>query len=82
MTTKKQIDHASNLAMFLLERSGSVLGQWKGRLSAAEQRQVFGRFVGKGTLIVDGATERLVHRIKVCFGHDYEDTVNLAWRDL
>ena len=75
-------DFAASLAAFLLEKKGSVLGSWRGKLTATEQRSLFGRFLGKGTIIINGTEETLIHRIKVCFGLDWEDTASLAWRDL
>lgn len=76
------IDFAANLALFLTERTGSCLGSWKGNLSAAQQRELFGRFLGKGKIIIDGNEERLAHVVKRCFGLDYEVTADLAWREL
>ena len=76
------MDHAASLALFLLEKTGTVLGAWSGRLTAAEQRALFGRFLGKGKLWIDGAAETVEHHVKVCFGLDSECTARLAWRDL
>lgn len=75
-------DRAANLALFLLDRKGSVFARWAGRLSAAEQRALFGRFLGKGTIIIDGAQETLKHSRKVCFGLDFDINHSLAWREL
>lgn len=75
-------DYAANLAAFLVEKTGSVLGRWKGRMSAAEQRELFGRFLGKGQIIIDGERETVCNRVKVCFGHDYDDRNITAWRAL
>ena len=75
-------DAAGSLALFLTERAGSCLASWSGRLTAVEQRQLFGRFLGKGRLVIDGATETLEHHRKVCFGLDSECTAHLRWRDL
>jgi hypothetical protein len=47
---------------------------------ASEQRALFGRFIGKGKIIIAGDTERLAHVAKRCFGLDYEVTVDLPWR--
>ena len=75
-------DHAANLAHFLKTRTGSVYGKWCGTMPAKEQRALMGRFLGKGTLVIDGATEHVRHNRKVCFGTDFETTHNLSWRDL
>lgn len=75
-------DYAANLARFLTERTGPCLGSWKGRMPAAQQRELFGRFLGKGKIIIDGNKERVAHMVKRDFGLDYEVTVDLAWREL
>lgn len=69
-----KFDAAANIAFFLLERTGSVLGQWSGYLSASEQRGLFGAFLGKGKLHIDGELETVEHVVKRCFGLDYETT--------
>jgi hypothetical protein len=76
------MDYAANLAFFLLEKTGSVCGTWSGRLTAAQQRGLFGKFLGKGTLSIDGAAETLQHSVKVCFGLDYEVTAELSFKAL
>lgn len=75
-------DYAANLAFFLLEKTGSVFGFWKGRLSAAEQRALFGRFIGKGKIVIDGEVETICNRVKVCFGLDWDDRNVTEWRAL
>lgn len=67
------MDYAANVAIFLLEKTGSIYGRFTGRMSAAEQRALFGRFIGKGQIIIDGANETICNRVKVCFGLDYDD---------
>lgn len=76
------IDFAAQLALFLLDKTGSVLGCWRGRMSAVEQRELFGRYIGKGTIVIDGTAETICNRVKVCFGHDYDDRNQTAWRTL
>ncbi len=73
------MDYAANLALFLTEKTGSCLKTWKGKLPAAEQRALFGRFLGKGTIEIDGAAETLVHWVTVCFGQDYDVTFERKW---
>ena len=72
----------TNVSFFLLAKTGSVTGAWKGRMTAAEQRAMFGQFLGKGTLVIDGATECLRHRVQVCFGLDWDDTKVRTFRQL
>ncbi len=67
------MDYAANVAFFLQEKTGSILGRWKGKLSAVEQRKLMGRFFGKGTIVIDGAQETVCNRVKVCFGQDWDD---------
>ena len=67
------MDYAANLGFFLLEKTGSIWGQWKGKMKAEDQRKLFGRFLGKGTIVIDGQTETICNRVKVCFGHDWDD---------
>ncbi len=73
------MDYAANLAVFLTERKGSCLKTWSGRMTAAEQRALFGRFLGKGKLWIDGAAETIEHHRKVGFGFDSECTASLKW---
>jgi hypothetical protein len=75
-------DYAANLALFLSAKTGTVLGVWRGRLPAAEQRALFGQFLGKGLLIIDGEQERVRMIVKVCFGTDFDTRTDIAWRDL
>lgn len=75
-------DYAANLAFFLLERTGSIFGVWSGKMSAAEQRKLCGIHIGKGTIIIDGASETVCNRVKVCFGLDYDDRNVRKWKEL
>ena len=75
-------DYAAQLAMFLIEKTGSVFGNWSDRMTAKEQRALFGRFIGKGRIVIDGERETLCNRVKVCFGLDYDDRNVTNWRDL
>lgn len=75
-------ERVANVTFFVLERTGSVLGTWKGRMSAKDQRALFGQFLGKGMIVINGATETIKHIRKVCFGLDWDTTADIAWRDL
>ncbi len=75
-------DYAAALALFLTTRTGSPLGNWSGRMTAAEQRALFGRNIGKGTIVIDGTAETIANRVKVCFGLDTDDRNVTAWRTL
>lgn len=73
------MDYAANLALFLTEKTGSCLKSWAGRLTAAEQRALFGRFLGKGKIRINGAEETIEHHVKVCFGTDTDCTFSRKW---
>jgi hypothetical protein len=75
-------DHAANLAFFLQEKTGTVCGIWRGHMRAAEQRQLFGQFLGKGLLVINGETETIKHIVRVCFSLDYDTRAEIAWRNL
>lgn len=66
-------DYVGSTVVFLLEKTGSIFGKFYGKMSAQEQRNVFGRYLGKGTIIIDGSAETICNRVKVCFGMDYDD---------
>jgi hypothetical protein len=76
------MDYAANLAFFLLEKTGSVLSTWKGRMTANEQRGLFGRAIGKGVIVIDGEREIIANRVKVCFGLDFDDRNVTRWAAL
>lgn len=77
-----KFDAVANIAVFLMERSGSVLATWTGRLTAAEQREMFGAFLGKGELTINGEEETIRHTVKVCFGLDYNVTFESRWHEI
>lgn len=72
----------NNLCLFLLEKTDSVFGVWRGKMPAKEQRKLFGLFLGKGRIDIDGEKETITHTIKVCFGLDYDVTFDKKWSDL
>ena len=76
------MDYAANLALFLLEKTGTVLGRWVGKMTAAEQRALFGKFVGKGRIVINGEEETVSNLVTVCFGQDYDYRNVTAWRAL
>ena len=75
-------DAAANLAMFLLVNTGSIFGHWYGPMKAVEQRRLFGKFVGKGWVVIDGEEETVKHSTSVCFGTMREYQSEHSWRDL
>lgn len=82
MSEPTRFERITDIGLFLTMRTGTCTGRWEGRMRAAEQRALFGRFFGKGTLTIDGATERIQHCVTRCFGLDYEFTADLRWADI
>lgn len=80
--TVESKDKAAELALFLLKHTGSIFGVFRGKLTAVEQRTLFGKAIGKGTIIINGEEETICNRVKVCFGLDYDDRNVTAWRSL
>lgn len=76
------MDYAANLAFFLIEKTGGIFGVWTGKMTAEEQRLLFGKFIGKGKIVIDGTKETVEHYKKVCFGLDSECTKTISWRTL
>jgi hypothetical protein len=76
-------DRAAALAHFLLANgAGSVCGWWHGRLNAAEQRALFGRYIGRGVFTIDGERELVRMSVSVCFGHDHDVRFQSTWAAL
>ena len=73
---------AENLTAYLVNKTGSVLNRVSIKMNAKEQRELFGSYLGKGTIIIDGNEERLIHQVSVCFGQDYDNTFDKSWKDL
>lgn len=82
ISTMSKDDIVINLAFFLLENTGSIFGIYKERMSAFEQRKLFGCFLGKGKIIINGLEEDICCRIKIAFGSDYEDRYSMRWTEL
>lgn len=79
---KTDLEIVGALALFLLAKTGSIHGIWKGRLSADEQRAAFGCVpFGKCKVSIDGAAETVTAARKVCFGSDFEST-RLTWLEM
>lgn len=76
------VDFAACLAMFLQETTGSVCGFWHGHMKAVDQRALFGRYLGRGTICIDGEKEMLYMSVSVDFGRDYDDRKLTPFRNL
>lgn len=81
MNTNKP-DFAAQLALFLLETTGSIWGRFRGKMPAAQQRALFGRFIGKGDIIIDGTEETVEMIYRVCFGTDWDRKGYTKWSAL
>ena len=75
-------DRAAFLALVLMELTGTTNGYVESRMTANEQRAIFGRVLGKGVIKIDGAACEISMRVKVCFGTDYDIRNITHWRDL
>lgn len=80
-------DIAANMALFLATNGKSIYSTWAGNMKAADQRAIFGAFLGKGTIYIDGENDAVFCMVTVCFGTDSEASVGLkiqdrqAWRN-
>ena len=72
---------AANCGCFLALQGLSIFGRWSGRLAAQQQRELFGTYLGKGLLTIDGQNDTVSHSVTVCFGTDY-DTQRYSVKDL
>jgi hypothetical protein len=75
-------DRAGFLALVLTEATGTPNGYIESRMTANEQRAVFGRALGRGVIQIDGFKAEISMRVKVCFGTDYDERKHTHWRDL
>jgi hypothetical protein len=77
-----ETDRAAAMAIFLLDNTDSIYGCWAGNMKAADQRILFGRFVGKGLIIISGDTETVGHSVSICFGTMRDTVWSARWVDL
>ena len=75
-------DFAANLSFFLLTNTGTIFGVWKGKLNAQSQKNLMGRVLGRGTIVINGTDETVLNRVSVCFGQDWDDRNVTLWRVL
>lgn len=76
------MDRIKTLENFLLDKTHSQYGLWRGKLTAKEQRDLFGKYMGRGKFWIDGSDQTLVMTTRVAYGHDSQETVILRWTDL
>lgn len=70
-----------NLALFLVANGEATNGRWSGPLLARDQRALFGVFLGKGQISIDGERDRVRHTITICFGTDFATTDELELQE-
>ncbi len=75
-------DRAAFLALVLTEATGTPCGYIESRMTADEQREIFGRKFGRGVIQINGFDSEVSMRVKVCFGLDYDIRESAHWRDL
>ena len=73
-------NHVDKTVMFTYTEGDGK--EWWGRMPAKQQREVFGIFLGKGTLHIDLLNGRVDHFVKVCFGTDSDITKTLKLNTL
>jgi len=76
------MQRVADLALYVTRAAGTPCGRVRVRMPAADQRDLFGRYFGRGLLIIDGSTETVEHVVKRCFGLDSETTHCVKWADL
>jgi hypothetical protein len=82
MKTQTEIEIIGALALFLLEKTGSIFGEFDGRLTADEQRRHFDCVpFGKCRMCISGEDETVTVSRKVCFGQDFELT-RKTWAEM
>ena len=70
------------LAFFLIDQGKRVYDKWVGNISAADQRILFGSYIGKGRIVIDGERETVHHLIRICFGQDAEIDYTSSWANI
>jgi len=76
------MEYAANIALFLQEKTNSIFGRFVGRMTANEQRAMFGRVIGRGRIVIDGEDETISNLVSVCFGQDYDYRNVTKWAAL
>jgi hypothetical protein len=77
-----KVDRAAAMAFFLMDQGVGIFGKWIGRMNAKDQRALFGQYLGKGEIIIDGEQEAVKMRVSIAFGQDWDYPVFLWWNEL
>lgn len=75
-------DVVARIATFVFINEGSLWSSWVGKMPKADQMKLFGRYFGRGTLVVDGIKETVEMYVKVCFGTDFDVRGSVKWNEL
>jgi len=75
-------DKIESMSALVIARCDSPWGRVTLKMNKAEQVAMFGQYMGRGTIIVDGEAEEVRHVVSCCFGQDYEVTKTVKWIDL
>jgi hypothetical protein len=70
---------AEKITALIVEKTGSCLGSHSQKFTAKEQKQLFGRYFGKGLIVIDAANETITHVIKTAFGCDSDWTAQIKF---
>ena len=82
LDTAAEGDIPTALAFFLIDQGKRVYGKWTGNISASDQRILFGSFIGKGRIVIDGERETVHHLIRICFGQDSDIDYTCGWQNI
>ena len=52
---------------------------WTGKMTAAQQREMFGQYLGKGTILIDYREGEIDHIVRTCFGTNGETTKRISF---
>lgn len=74
---RDRFEVAAAIGFFLQENGLGLWDRWEGRMSADDQRHLFGVKLGKGRIAIDGDTETVTHYYKTCYGQNREASVYL-----
>lgn len=74
-------DIHTRLSFFLLDETGTTGGLWSGKMTAAQQKVLFGKNLGQKVLTINGFNNTLTLGWSVGFGQDYESRT-YTWADI
>ena len=69
---------AENVRDFMEAQDGCEY-TWIGKMAATQQREMFGQYLGKGTILIDYRDGTIDHLVKTCFGTDTTTTKRISF---